>query len=339
MAALATSGVLILAACAKESIESSSGPWPELNGVRDLRASYREAVCSRLPAAAPPCDEILFRAPRDVTDLLPPPAPDLAGRYRIVLVPGFLNECFEGLVRPFSDVEDELRRAGFRVDYLHVPGRGTSVSNADRLARQLGELPADHRPIVVFAYSKGLLDVLELLVRHPGITPPIAAVVGVAGAALGSPLADTIDAVYRHVLAAVPLPGCEAGTGEEIEDLRPHVRSAWWQRHGREITTPVFSIVAAPTSDHVSPAVRPAYLTLAQTDPHNDGKLRWKDQIVPGGSLLGYVNADHWAIAMPVAQALPFMAPLFRDGVPRTALIGGAVEVVDRALRSPAGSR
>jgi hypothetical protein len=254
-------------------------------------------------------------------------------------VPGFLNECFEGLVRPFSDVEEELRSGGFRVDYLHVPGRGTSASNGDRLARLLGELRADHRPIIAFAYSKGLLDVLELLVRHPEVTRTVVAVVGVAGAALGSPLADTIDAIYRHVLASVPLPGCGPGTGDEIEDLQPHVRLAWWRRHGPEITIPVFSIVAAPTTDRVSPAVRAAYLTLAQTDPRNDGKLLWKDQIAPGGNLLGYVNADHWAIAMPVAQALPIMAPFIRDGVPRTALIRGAVEVVDRALRPPAGVR
>jgi len=334
---LATCSILLVAACAKEPIEPDRGPWPALTGVRDLRASYRTAVCSRLPADAPPCDEILFRTSPEVPDGLTAPVADLARRYRIVFVPGFLNECLEGLARPFSDVEEALRVGGFRVDYLQVSGRGTSTANADRLARQLGALlPVDPRPVVVFAYSKGLLDVLELVVRHPEVTRPIAAVVGVAGAAYGSPLADTMDALYRRWFASLPLAGCERGTGEEIEDLQRHVRVGWWRRHGSAITVPLFSIVAAPNPDRVSPVVRAAYLTLSRTDPRNDGNLVWEDQIAPGGNLLGYVNADHLAIAVPVAHALPVMAPLFRDGVPRTALIGGAVEVIDRVLRTSA---
>ena len=263
MTALAVCSMLLVAACAREPIEPDRGPWPALVGVRDLRASYRAAVCSRLPADAPPCDEILFRASADVPDGLAAPAADLAGRYRIVFVPGFLNECLEGLVRPFSDVEKALRADGFRVDYLQVSGRGTSAANADQLARQLGALPGDPRPVVVFAYSKGLLDVLELVVRHPEATRPLAAVVAVAGAAYGSPLADTVDAIYRRWFASLPLAGCERGTGEEIEDLQRHVRVGWWRRHGPAITVPVFSIVAAPKPDRVSPVVKAAYLTLS----------------------------------------------------------------------------
>jgi hypothetical protein len=67
--------------------------------------------------------------------------------------------------------------------------------------------------------------------------------------------------------------------------------------------------------------------------PTNDGQLIWYDAVVAPGSLLGHVNADHWAIAMPLTQQLPALAFLFQDDVPRLALIEAAIEVVDDILR------
>jgi hypothetical protein len=66
----------------------------------------------------------------------------------------------------------------------------------------------------------------------------------------------------------------------------------------------------------------------------NDGKLLWIDQIAPRSYLLGYANADHWAVAIPVAQELPQLAFLFRDDVPRTALVKAAIEIVAEVLDS-----
>jgi hypothetical protein len=48
--------------------------------------------------------------------------------------------------------------------------------------------------------------------------------------------------------------------------------------------------------------------------------------------LLGYVNADHWTVAIPVAEELPALAPWFPDEVPRTALVEAAIELVGRTL-------
>ena len=55
---------------------------------------------------------------------------------------------------------------------------------------------------------------------------------------------------------------------------------------------------------------------------------------MPGSYLLGYANADHWTIAIPVAEELPALAFLFSDGVPRTALVEAAIEVVAGTLAS-----
>jgi hypothetical protein len=306
-------------------------------GVRDLRAPYRAAVCARLASAAD-CDAVLLRLPGEAAaapQAAPPHA--LASRYRIVFVPGFFSECFDGIVRPFVDVERDLRAEGFTTDYYTVSGRGTAAANADRLAARIAAQSDDPRPLIVVAYSKGLVDVLELAVRHPAAAQRIAAVVSVAGAANGSPLAARLHAVYRDWVAAFPLPGCDPGNGDEIHDLRRDVRLEWWRRYGASLSLPVFALVGAPLPDQVSPGMRASYRRLAQVDARNDGKLLAQDQLVAGGYLLGYANADHWAIAIPVAAELPAVSFVFRDQVPRSALIRAALDVVGATLDAPAG--
>ena len=80
------------------------------------------------------------------------------------------------------------------------------------------------------------------------------------------------------------------------------------------------------------PLLKEMYDELADIEPRNDGQLIWYDQVVPGGYLLGYVNADHWSIAAAPSRKLPALAVLFRDDVPRGALLEAAIEVVDGVL-------
>jgi hypothetical protein len=331
----------LIAGCAAPSVDPYSPSTvpavlagPADVGVRDLRARYREAVCRRIPSGGDTCTEVLLRLsgegdapPMRTTD-------DLTQRYRIAFVPGFLSECFEGLARPFADAERALRERGFTVDYFQVSGRGSTADNARRLAGHFSALDGDPRPIIVFAYSKGLPDVLGFVANFPLAAKRIAAVVAVAGAVNGSPLADELLSPYREWVASFPLPGCDVGTGDELHDLRRDVRLAWWRENGHAVKVPVFSLVAAPRPDQISPATLGTYRWLAKIDPRNDGKLLWYDQIVPGSYLLGYANADHWAIAIPVGEEVPALAFMFRDKLPRTALVEAAIEVVAGTLAS-----
>jgi hypothetical protein len=337
-AAAAAAG--LVTACASQPLEDFALATPPVMlattaaaGVRDLRAPYRAAVCARLASTAD-CDAVLLRLPGEATKAAAVMPHALASRYRIAFVPGFFSECFDGIARPFVDVERDLRAEGFTVDYFPVSGRGTAAANADRLAARIGAQADDPRPLIVVAYSKGLVDVLELAVRHPVAAQRIAAIVSVAGAANGSPLAANLHVVYREWVAAFPLPGCDPGNGDEIHDLRRDVRLAWWERHGASLSLPVFALVAAPLPDQVSPGMRTTYRRLAQLDTRNDGKLLAQDQLVAGGYLLGYANADHWAIAIPVAAELPAIAFVFRDQVPRSALVRAAIDVVGATLEA-----
>ena len=43
---------------------------------------------------------------------------------------------------------------------------------------------------------------------------------------------------------------------------------------------------------------------LTRIDPRNDSQLIFYDQVIPGATLLGYVNSDHWDVAIAVREEL-----------------------------------
>lgn len=303
-------------------------------GMRDLRAEFRRAFCAQLPGKAD-CADILLRLPGEAVRAaggLPAahltPAATLAGRYRLAFVPGLLAGCAGSAVMPFADTVDALRAAGFDARILSIEGRGSPTRNADLIARQIVDAGADPRPWIVFGYSKGLPDVLETLVSHPAISRDIAAVVSYAGAVGGSRLVDEVGSLSTALLDHVPLPGCGAGDGSAIQSLRRDVRHAWWQAHRAQLRPPFYVIVAAARADRVSAPLRGSYDVLSRTDALNDGQLAADDALVPGGALLGYVNADHWAVAIPLSRQLPLLNALFIDDVPRADLALAAVQVI-----------
>ena len=79
--------------------------------------------------------------------------------------------------------------------------------------------------------------------------------------------------------------------------------------------------------------LRSSYDDLSMIDPRNDGQLLFYDQIVPGSTLLGYLNADHWAIAMPIARDVE-VARLFVDhnACPREVLLEAILKQIEEDL-------
>lgn len=303
-------------------------PVPGVPPERDLRADFRAVACGRLAADAVTCDaRLLHEAGEGPQPLAPLRSPAAASRYRIGLVPGLFAECLAPLLRPFGDAEPALRAHGYEVAYFGVPGRGSVEANARYLAERLDGQPRDARPWILVTYSKGLADALEYVVNHSRADNRVAAVVSFAGAALGSPLADAFESAYRDFLAGMPLPRCPAGSATAIEDLKRDARRAWWARHGERVTVPVLGVVATPRPGRVSFGSWTAYRKLSEIDPRNDGKILAADQLVPGGWLLGFIDADHWTAAVPLRQDLPAFSFLFHDDLPRAAYVEAAIEV------------
>ena len=304
-------------------------------GLRDLRAGFRSALCARL-AEAPgrTCDQVITRMGAEPSpDGQPfPPASAIAGRYRIGIVPGFLAECLDDEARPFAAEEKLLRAQGFEVVYLKTTGRGRVDVNAWVISQQIAGLPPDPRPFILLAYSKGMPEALDMVVKYPAAREQVAAIVGIAGAVMGSPLVDRYEGLYQDMMMGLPFGNCAADTGDGVHDLREDVRVAWWRKHGKDITVPMYSLVALPERDRVSPVMAGTHAQLSQIDPANDGQLLWTEAVAVPGALIGYVNADHWAMAMRLSLAFPLLSGSFIDDVPRGAMLDAVIAVVARDL-------
>ena len=58
------------------------------------------------------------------------------------------------------------------------------------------------------------------------------------------------------------------------------------------------------------------------------------DALIPGSTLLGYVNADHWAIAMPISREMPLVAETLidRNAFPREVLLEAIVRFIEESM-------
>jgi hypothetical protein len=286
--------VVLLQACAN----TGPGPLPQgMAAERDLRGAFRAALCAPDRLAGDACARVLRSYDGEVAAPRPPAASP--AKHRLVFVPGFLAACFRG-IHSFEDVVVKAREAGFAADVLGVGGRNDLATNVKLIAEQIERLTAgDPRRLILVGHSKGANELLAMLIARPDIALRVDALLAVAGALNGSPLADDLYGLYGMTVALMPFDGCDRGAGDPVAELKPAVREAWWGTHGSALKTPVYALVALPDWSRLSPSLVGFYARLSYYTADNDSMLRVQDQVVPSSRLLGVVNANHLSVAIP----------------------------------------
>lgn len=322
MRGLSLSLAILLQACA------NTGPGPLPAGVatdHDLRGAFRAALCTPDRLSGEACASVLRTYDGETPAPRPPAAS--AAKYRIVFVPGFLASCFRG-VHSFADVVEEARKAGYTADVLGVGGRNDIATNAGLIAEQLTRMMAtDPRRLILVGHSKGADELLAVLAARPDIASRVEALLTVAGALDGSPLADDLYGLYGITVAIMPFEGCDQGHGDPVADLKPASRAAWWATHGATITTPIYSLVTLPDFSRRGFSLWWTSARLSSFTPDNDGMLRVQDQVVPSSRLLGVVNADHLSVAIPHPGPL-YLLVFSPVPFPRTQVYMAAIDVI-----------
>jgi hypothetical protein len=274
--------------------------------VQEGRARFREIFCALLArepgAAALPCDALLHRLSDEPGRARPArPLPSHAPGLTVIFVPGLLGDCAYGLAPPFEAAVPRLRRLGYDARVAPVNASASSHANAERLAREIAESRAER--IVLIGHARGAVDILESLVANPAAASRVQAVLSVAGAINGSPLADA----PAGAALLFPLRGdtaCTEGSRAALPDLKRAHRLRWLMAHPLPQPPRYFSIGAFKRRSEMAPPLRSRAAALAPIDPRNDGLTLFFDQVIPGSELLGYANADHWSIATaPPGQA------------------------------------
>ncbi|MEX3982099.1 hypothetical protein AB4Y45_24325 [Paraburkholderia sp. EG287A] len=340
----------LLGACATKPLVPYSTDTPPLvlvpasqAGVQDQRGRFREIYCAVLKARGPglpdyrPCEDALTRVGTEPPGTGRPVDLGPSRRHLIAaVVPGIGYDCFKPWLNPPDTVVMHLRQFGFDATLLDVDALSSSTHNARQIRDALMAMPAPEGPprIVLVGYSKGAPDILEALVAYPEIRSRVAAVVSAAGAIGGSPLANDAEQYQANLLQYVPGSACTPGDGGGVQSLRPATRKAWLAQHPLPGDLRYYSVVTFPHPDHISSILESSYKKLSRVDARNDSQVIFYDEIVPGSSLLAYVNADHWALAVPLARTHPTIGALFvtENAYPREALLEAILRYVEEDL-------
>jgi hypothetical protein len=313
--------------------------------VNDGRARFRQIFCDRLAAdpefgteQGTTCETYLLRL-EDETKPVTPAATlrESVPRLRILIVPGFMGGCYWDFAKPFEVSAARLNARGYRIDWIVVDGRSGSEHNGGQIADAVRRLDLEEdESLVLLGHSKGAVDILDFLVSYPDLAPRVAAVVSVSGAINGTPLADYLVNVYTALEGLITPGDCPRGDDRAVVSQERSVRLSWLASHRLPDSVRYFSMVSFTQGGNVNTILREGYDMLKAIDPRNDGVLLSYDQVIPGATLLGYANADHWATAYPLEEKHPTLTKTFflHNHYPRTALLEAIALYVAEALKT-----
>jgi dienelactone hydrolase len=351
--AMTVAACLALGACAAGPLVPFSTDTPplvlapaHLAGVHDKRARFREIYCAVLEANGRtlpdyrPCDDALARVGHEPSGTGKPVELSRSKRGLVAAVVfGIGYECFERWLEPPGSVAAHVRQHGFDAVVLRVDALSGTERNARRIRDAVMAMQPDAGTprVVLIGYSKGAPDILEAVVAYPEIRSRVAAVVSAAGAIGGSPLANDAQQYQADLLRHFPGASCGSGDGGAVSSLRPATRHAWLAKHPLPGGVRYYSLATFPRPEHISSILQASYDKLARIDTRNDSQVIFYDQIVPGSTLVGYLDADHWAVAVPISRAHPLTTSLFvtRNAYPREALMEALLRFLEEDLATP----
>ena len=127
---------------------------------------------------------------------------------------------------------------------------------------------------------------------------------------------------------------CEEGDGHAIESLRPDIRKEFLARNPLPPDFPYYSLVTFPHPDRISSVLRSSYDKLSRVDARNDSQMIFYDEVIPGSTLVGLANADHWALALPINRSHPWIGSTFttQNAYPREALLEALLRFIEEDL-------
>jgi hypothetical protein len=350
LSALLVAATLIIAGCASKPLMPYSTETTPLvlvpaiqTAEQDKRGRFREIFCTVLDERGDslpdykPCEEALTTVGTEPPGTGKPVNLGQANRSLIIAtVPGVGWDCFSEWLDPPELGSEHLRQFGFDIVTLDVDGLSSSTNNARQIRDAIMAMPggAPAPGVILLGYSKGAPDILEAVVNYPELQDRVVAVVSAAGSVGGSPLANDAEQSDLNLLQHFPQAECTPGDGGGLDSLKPATRKAWLAENTLPDRIRYYTLSTFPDPDRISFILKGSYKKLGKVDARNDSQVIFYDQFIPGSTLVAYLNADHWALAVPVARTHSTIARLFVDknDYPREALFESLLRFIDEDL-------
>ena len=351
-AAMLATVIFFVTACSTTPLSPYTEDTPPLvllpasqAGIDDKRGRFREIFCAILEerkATLPdymPCDDALTQVGTE---------PHATGRnvelgqskrhLTAAIVPGIGWDCIHEWLNMKNTAATHVRQFGYDMAIIQVDALSSSTNNARQIrdAIMAMELKDTEPNLVLIGYSKGAPDILQAVVSYPEIRKHIAAVISAAGSVGGSPLANDATQSQLNLLRHWPDAKCTIGDGGALESLRPSTRRSWLANNPLPSDFPYYSLITFPNPERISSILESSYEKLSRVDARNDSQVIFYDQVIPGSALIGYINADHWAISVPIARSHETIGSMFVDqnNYPREALLEAVLRFVEEELDS-----
>ena len=130
---------------------------------------------------------------------------------------------------------------------------------------------------------------------------------------------------------------CEKKDYEALETLSPANRDAWFAEHTLPEHIRYYSVVSFPDPENISNGLQHSHKKLgALKDGRNDSQVVFYDQVIPGSTILGFFNADHWAMSVPIARQHEVSQAIFADqsDFPREIALEAILRFIEEDLES-----
>jgi hypothetical protein len=120
---------------------------------------------------------------------------------------------------------------------------------------------------------------------------------------------------------------------EAFKSLRRDVRQAFLKQYPR-LPVPTYSLAAVSDKTNTSKMLAQTWQLMSAYDSLQDGQITKLDATLPGAVFLGSARADHFAVALPLANTddATIKAMVDHNRYPRTALLEAIVRFVAQDL-------
>lgn len=234
---------------------------------------------------------------------------DLQG-FKILLVEGIMGnyvdtvgKWFMKLFNQFDYFEDHkkwLKSVGADYQQLKIETENGSEKNARDIEAAVLD---SSKPVLIFAHSKGAMDVLFALVKNPDLLPRIKGIITIQSPFLGTPVADYIEDTQPWKGIAHLVLTLLGGSGESLKDLSTSRRVKWFtdnQSAIENIQGKIAILSFGSWKDDVPKKTDSIFelsrnLMYEKMGVESDGLVPWKSAILPMGNYVSVEGLDHAA--------------------------------------------
>lgn len=248
-------------------------------------------------------------------------AVDLIKGQKVVFVRGFLSDAVLKLgeaIRVFPDLS-QIHGAQLPGQYfdaqMHwlqserlghnrvvIQSEAGIEDNAKTILTDLGA----SGDIAIVSHSKGCLDVLEMLLRNPGLWPRVKRWIAIQGPFHGTPVADFVTNSRGLSLAADFMLKAAGGSLDSLTGMRTDKRTDYLEKNRRtldDLLGKIPTLCLATSTTQTGTFLVPTFLLInAEGGGPNDGLVPASSAQLKGTKVVELGGVDH---AMPVMPSVP----------------------------------